>query len=279
MNTEATPGITELEVRRERGFWLARLNRPAKRNALSDAIVQGLAALLDRVAADPEARALLLWGAGGNFCAGADFDGFLRLMSPESGAGEDAIARYNRAFGAMLEKLVALPVPTLAVVRGAAMGGGCGLAAACDHVLAAEDAAFAMPEVTLGVAPAQIAPFVVRRMGAVRARWLMLSGERIDAGKAFELGLADQVSPAPQLPAALSGTLAQLALAEPAALHATKRIVNRSIQAGLGESLDEAAREFARLLREGAAREGIAAIRERRAPLWRITAPELPEFD
>ena len=279
MNTEATPGITELEVRRERGFWLARLNRPAKRNALSDAIVQGLAALLDRVAADPEARALLLWGAGGNFCAGADFDGFLRLMSPESGAGEDAIARYNRAFGAMLEKLVALPVPTLAVVRGAAMGGGCGLAAACDHVLAAEDATFAMPEVTLGVAPAQIAPFVVRRIGATRARWLMLSGEKLDAARACELGLADQVCAAPQIRATVNGSLEKLARAEPAALHATKRIVDRSIQAGLGESLDEAAREFGRLLRHGAAREGIAAVRERRPPAWRITAPELPEFD
>ncbi|HSQ70683.1 MAG TPA: enoyl-CoA hydratase/isomerase family protein [Steroidobacteraceae bacterium] len=280
MNTEATTG-TALEVRREQGFWFARLNRPAKRNALSDQSVQGLAELFDTVAADSEARALLLWGAGGNFSAGADFDGFLRLMSADADtdAGEDSIARYNRAFGSMLEKLVALPVPTLAVVRGAAMGGGCGLAAACDHVLAAEDAAFAMPEVTLGVAPAQIAPFVVRRIGATRARWLMLSGERLDAGGAFELGLADQVSAAPQLRTAVNRALAQLALAEPGALHATKRIVDRSIQAGLAESLDAAAREFAHLLRNGSAREGIAAVRERRTPTWRIAAPELPEFD
>lgn len=279
MNAETRTGTADLEVRREQGFWLARLNRPEKRNALSDAIVEGLGALFDQVAADPEARALLLWGAGGNFSAGADFDGFLRLMSNEADAGEDAIARYNRAFGSMLEKLVALPVPTLAVVRGVAMGGGCGLAAACDHVLAAEDAAFAMPEVTLGVAPAQIAPFVVRRIGATRARWLMLSGERLDARKAVDLGLADEISPAEQIRAAVNRSLAKLALAEPAALRATKRIVDRSLQAGLGDTLDDAAREFARLLRHGAAREGIAAIRERRAPLWRISAPELPEFD
>lgn len=279
MNAETRAGTADLEVRREQGFWLARLNRPEKRNALSDAIVEGLGALFDQVAADPGARALLLWGAGGNFSAGADFDGFLRLMSDEADAGEDAIARYNRAFGSMLGKLVALPVPTLAVVRGAAMGGGCGLAAACDHVLAAEDAAFAMPEVTLGVAPAQIAPFVVRRIGATRARWLMLSGERLDARKAVDLGLADEISPAEQIRAAVNRSLAKLALAEPAALRATKRIVDRSLQAGLGDTLDDAAREFARLLRHGAAREGIAAIRERRAPLWRISAPELPEFD
>jgi isohexenylglutaconyl-CoA hydratase len=279
MNAETRTGTADLEVQREQGFWLARLNRPGKRNALSDAIVEGLGALFDQVAADPEARALLLWGAGGNFSAGADFDGFLRLMSAEAGAGEDSIARYNRAFGSMLEKLVALPVPTLAVVRGAAMGGGCGLAAACDHVLAGEDAAFAMPEVTLGVAPAQIAPFVVRRIGATRARWLMLSGERLDASKAFDLGLADEISPAQEIRAAVSRSLAKLALAEPAALRATKRIVDRSLRGGLGDTLDDAAREFARLLRHGAAREGIAAVRERRAPLWRITAPGLPEFD
>ena len=279
MNAENRTGTADLQVRREQGFWLARLNRPEKRNALSDVIVESLGALFDRVAADPEARALLLWGAGGNFSAGADFDGFLRLMSDEADAGEDAIARYNRAFGSMLEKLVALPVPTLAVVRGAAMGGGCGLAAACDHVLAAEDAAFAMPEVTLGVAPAQIAPFVVRRIGATRARWLMLSGERLDARKAVDLGLADEISPAEQIRAAVNRSLAKLALAEPAALRATKRIVDRSLQAGLGVTLVDAAREFARLLRLGAAREGIAAIRERRAPLWRISATELPEFD
>lgn len=279
MIAETRTGTADLEVRREQGFWLARLNRPEKRNALSDVIVESLGALFDQVAADPEARALLLWGAGGNFSAGADFDGFLRLMSDEADAGEDAIARYNRAFGSMLEKLVALPVPTLAVVRGAAMGGGCGLAAACDHVLAAEDAAFAMPEVTLGVAPAQIAPFVVRRIGATRARWLMLSGERLDARKAVDLGLADEISPAEQIRAAVNRSLAKLALAEPAALRATKRIVDRSLQAGLGDTLDDAAREFARLLRHGAAREGIAAIRERRAPLWRISATELPEFD
>jgi isohexenylglutaconyl-CoA hydratase len=279
MTADTTAAAIELEVRRERGFWLARLNRPAKRNALSDAIVQRLAELFDQVAADLEARALLVWGAGGNFSAGADFDGFLRLMSADADPGEEPIANYNRAFGAMLEKLVALPVPTLAVVRGAAMGGGCGLAAACDQVLAAEDAAFAMPEVTLGVAPAQIAPFVVRRIGATRARWLMLSGERLDARKALELGLADQVSPGPEIRTAVSRSLARLALAEPTALRTTKRIVDRSLRAGLGETLDEAAREFARLLRHGAAREGIAAMRERRTPLWRIGEPELPEFD
>jgi len=267
-----------LQVRRDGGFWFARLNRPDKRNALSDEMVAGLTALLERVTADLEARALVLSGGGGHFCAGADFGRFLELMQGAAGHADDPIAHYNRQFGALLERLAALPVPTVAVVTGVAMGGGCGLAAACDRVIAADNATFAMPEVTLGVAPAQIAPFVVRRAGARRARWLMLSAARIKAPEAHAAGLADVVAPTAELRVALEADLRLLAAAEPAALRATKRIVTRTLEEPLAASLDAAAHEFAGLLRHGAAREGIAAIRERRAPGWAVPLPELPDF-
>ena len=135
-----------------------------------------------------------------------------------------------------------------------------------------------MPEVTLGVAPAQIAPFLVRRAGARRARWLMLSGARLKGAEARDCGLADIAVPAPELRTALSADLKLLLAAEPAALRATKRIVNRALDAPLGESLDEAAQEFAGLLRHGAAREGIAATLAKRAPAWVVPVPELPDF-
>jgi isohexenylglutaconyl-CoA hydratase len=277
--TDLSAGSSDLlRVERSAGFWFARLHRPDKRNALSDELVAGLAGLCDRVAADLEARALVLSGSGGHFCAGADFGGFLALMQTAAGQSDDPIARYNRQFGAMLERLASLPVPTVAVVTGAAMGGGCGLAAACDRVIAADDATFAMPEVTLGVAPAQIAPFVVRRAGARRARWLMLSGARLTAEAAREAGLADIVTPVAGLRAALEVDLRLLAVTEPAALRATKRIVNRTLETSLPASLDAAAQEFAGLLRHGAAREGIAATRERRAPGWQVALPDLPDF-
>ena len=275
----ATDPTELLQVRRDAGFWFARLNRPDKRNALSDALVAALGEACERVAADLDARALVIHGAGGHFCAGADFAGFLALMQTEPGHSDDPIARYNRQFGAMLERLAALPVPTLAVVTGVAMGGGCGLAAACDRVIAAEDATFAMPEVSLGVAPAQIAPFVVRRAGARRARWLMLGAARLKAPQARDAGLADVVVPTPQLSAAVGADLQLLASAEPAALRATKRIVTRTLDAPLGESLDGAALEFAGLLRHGAAREGIAASMAKRAPTWTVPLPELPDFE
>ena len=267
-----------LQVRRDAGVWFARLNRPDKRNALTDELVRAIDAACTQVSADLEARALVIHGAGGHFCAGGDFSGFMTLMQTEPGHAGDPIARYNREFGTLLERLVSLPVPTVAVVTGIAMGGGCGLAAACDRVIAADDATFATPEVTLGVAPAQIAPFLVRRAGAPRARWLMLSGARLKAPEALAAGLADVVVPSAELRDALSADLKRLLSAEPAALRATKRIVNRALEAPLGESLDSAAQEFAGLLRHGAAREGIAATLAKRAPAWAVAVPELPDF-
>jgi isohexenylglutaconyl-CoA hydratase len=262
MTMAADPGDALLVDQRP-GFWFARLNRPAKRNALTDALVASLSALLDRVTADPEARALVISGAGGHFCAGGDFARFLELMQSPAGPSpsDDPIAHYNRQFGALLEQVAALPVPTIAVVTGNAMGGGCGLAA-----------------VTLGVAPAQIAPFVVRRAGARRARWLMLGGARLKGPAALEAGLADVVVPAGELRDALGAELAPLAVAEPAAVRATKRIVTHTLESALPDTLDAAALEFAALLRHGGAREGIAASVAKRAPAWTVLVPELPDF-
>lgn len=278
MATIAPGGSDALQVEKRGSFWFARLHRPDKRNALSEELVAALGHACDAVSADLDARALVLWGSGGHFCAGADFGGFLQLMAGEPGHGTDPIVTHNRGFGTMLERIASLPVPTLAVVRGAAMGGGCGLAAACDRVIATDDAVFAMPEVTLGVAPAQIAPFVGRRIGATRARWLMLSAAKLTARAALEAGLADIAVPAAELTEAVRQALQSLSAGEPAALRATKRILGRYEQANLPDALDQAAQEFAGLLRHGAAREGIAASRERRAPAWRAALPELPDF-
>jgi isohexenylglutaconyl-CoA hydratase len=272
-------GDTLVQAERRGAFWFARLNRPDKRNALSEPLMGELLALCDRVEADADARALVLWGAGGSFCAGADFGGFLELMAAPAPAGPDPIIASNRTFGTMLERLAALPVPTLGVIRGAAMGGGVGLASVLDRVIATDDAVFAMPEVTLGVAPAQIAPFVARRIGARRARWRMLAGARLDANAAYSDGFIDVVVSLADLEKTVAAELGLLALTEPAALRATKRLALRNLEAPLAAALDAAAQDFAVLLRSGAAREGIAASRERRPPAWHTQVPTLPEFD
>jgi isohexenylglutaconyl-CoA hydratase len=190
----------------------------------------------------------------------------------------DPIVEHNRHFGAVLERLASLPVSTLGVVRGAAMGGGCGLAAVMDRVIATDDATFALPEVTLGVIPAQIAPFIARRAGTTQARWLMLSAARLDARAAAAAGLVDAVVTGAALQDAVQDELRRLAAAEPAALRATRQLVSRNLELPLAAALDAAALDFARQLRTGAAQEGIAASRERRAPAWRCAITDLPEF-
>jgi isohexenylglutaconyl-CoA hydratase len=296
----SVPGFEDpcapVQAERRGAFWFVRLNRPDKRNALSTSLLESLAAVCATVEADPDARALVLWGAGGNFCAGADFAEFEKLMEihqeqgtvpisdsskhsmPTAESEIGTVPRHNRAFGRVLEQLAALPVPTVGVVRGAAMGGGCGLAATLDRVLVAEDATFAMPEVTLGVAPAQIAPFVIRRVGAMRARWIMLAATRLDAHAALAAGLADVVSPLATLESTVRAELQALTVADPQSLRATKRLVTLATSSPLGAALDAAAHEFAALLQAGAAREGIAAARDRRRPAWHVAVPTLPEF-
>jgi len=272
-------GEALVQVERRGAFWFARLNRPDKRNALSEPLMGELLALCDRIEADADARAVVIWGAGGSFCAGADFGRFQELMASPAPAGPDPIIAHNRTFGTLLERLATLPVPTLGVIRGAAMGGGVGLACVLDRVIATDDAVYAMPEVTLGVAPAQIAPFVARRIGATRARWRMLAAARLDAGAALADGFVDLVVPLTDLKQTVAAELGLLALTEPTALRATKRLTLRNLEAPLAVALDAAARDFAELLRAGAAREGIAASRERRRPAWHAEVPALPEFD
>lgn len=247
------------------------LDAPASRNALSDAMVQGLVQALQQAAQWPDCRALVLRGAGGTFCAGGDFGRFRSLMAePAPALGPDPIATFNRAFGALLQAWRTSAVPTLAVVEGAAMGGGCGLAAACDVVLAADSAVLAMPELTLGLPPAQIAPFVAERIGQRQALRLMATGQRVLADEALRLGLVDQVVPASALDDALQTCAQQLRRAEPQALRATRAILQRAEQASLDDTLDFAAQCFAQALRSGTASEGLSALAAKRAPAWAV---------
>ncbi len=254
-------------------FVCATLDAPASRNALTDAMVSGLLDALATAERAPEVRALVIGGAGRTFCAGGDFSGFKALMAePAPTQGPDPIAGFNRSFGAMLERLSNASVATIAVVEGAAMGGGVGLAACCDFVLASSTAQFGMPEVTLGLPPAQIAPFVAMRLGHGPALRLMLTGRRISAAQALACGLADEVLEADALEVRLQSLLTELGRAEPAALRATKAILQRRSHEPLGATLDFASTAFAASLRSDTAAHGLAALAAKRAAPW-VTAP------
>ncbi len=256
-------------------FVFATLDAPAARNALTDAMVAGLVDALTLAESQPAVRALVIRGAGGTFCAGGDFSGFRALMAapvPESGV--DPIVGFNRGFGALLARIQASPVATIAVVEGAAMGGGAGLAAACDVVLAAGDAQFGMPEVTLGLPPAQIAPFIAARLGHAAALRLLLTGRRISAAQALACGLADELHEGAALDQRLTALLTELGRAEPAALRATKAILQRRATEPLGATLDFAAQAFAAALRSGTASQGLAALAAKQAAPWVVRPDE-----
>jgi isohexenylglutaconyl-CoA hydratase len=250
-------------------FVHATLDAPATRNALTDAMVASLVDACHVAESTPTVRALVIRGAGGTFCAGGDFSGFRNAMAAAAPADDaDPIATSNRRFGAMLEQLRGLTVATIAVVEGAAMGGGCGLAACCDVVLAAGDATFAMPEVTLGLPPAQIAPFVAARIGERAALQLMLTGRRIDASQALACGLVDELAMPGALDALFGAWLAELSRAEPNALRATKAILQHQRAPSLSDTLDFASLAFAASLRSGTATEGLAAFAAKRNASW-----------
>jgi isohexenylglutaconyl-CoA hydratase len=251
------------------GVLFATLNDPARRNALNEAMLAALEAQLARAEREETIRAFVLRGAGGIFCAGGDFAAFKAMMAgpPES------IARNNRAFGALLTRLAELPIPTIAVVTGAAAGGGTGLAASCDVVLAHTSATFSTPETSLGLPPAQIAPFIAARIGRQPAARMLCEGSRVSASEALTIGLADVVSD--DIDAALLDRLRRLDRAEPGAVRSTKRILAHP--GSRAEQLDFAAECFARSLL-GTAEEGLAAFTGKRAPAWHQSISVLPEM-
>lgn len=257
----------DLLIERRQSAVFATLNRPQTKNALNAEIVDGLLQLCDALAADASARALVLRGAGGSFCSGGDVKEFAsQMMAPEPALGErDPVELSNRRFGDLLLMLDALPQAVISVIEGAAFGGAMGFIAVSDVAIAASDAKFSLSETTLGLAPAQIGPFVVRKIGLFNARRLALTGQRFGAETALRTGFVDEVSA--DIDAALAQTLNAVGRCEPAANAATKRIFNAAARSVDPAELDAAAREFARCLR-GAGRRGAAAFAQKGAPDW-----------
>ena len=249
----------------ETEHWM--LQDPATRNALSEEIVEALMQACERVAVDTSLRFVVLQGSGGSFCAGGSLGGFAKSIGQPLPTGQtDPLIAMNAGFGTLLHALCALPQILLVAVQGPAMGGGLGLVCCGDFVLAAASAVFATPEVTLGVVPAQIAPFVHRRLGDRVARQMMLSGQKLSATQALALGLVDEV--VDDVDAAVAQRLRALRLAAPGAVAHTKQLLFMLNQAVATEFTAQAAIKFAANLRSAEAAEGLAAFAGKRAPGW-----------
>lgn len=246
-------------------YWT--LNDPATRNALTEEVVAALGQACERAAQDAALRFVVLQGSGGSFCAGGSLGGFAQSIGQALPAGEiDPLLAMNAGFGTMLHGLCALPQMLLVAVDGPAMGGGLGLLCCGDFVLASPRAVFATPEVTLGVVPAQIAPFVHRRLGDRLARQLMLSGEKLSAQQALAQGLVDEV--ADDLPAAVARRISALRRAAPGAVAHTKALLFMLNQASAQDLPAQAAIKFVANLRSPEAAEGLAAFAQKRKPGW-----------
>ncbi|MEL7059048.1 MAG: enoyl-CoA hydratase/isomerase family protein [Acidobacteriota bacterium] len=275
MTELSLPDVESLRVERHGPVLHVTLDRPGRRNALDLAMVDGLDALCRALAATPpEAiRAVVLRGAGGTFCAGGDLASFAADEPVEAGI-DDPVEIANRTFGRCLLRLEQLPQPVVAVVEGAALGGGLGLVAVADVALAARDARLGMPEVHIGLVPSQVAPFVVRRIGSGPARRLAVTGAVVDGDEAAALGLVHEAADADALDDALDRHLDDILRCAPRAVAATKDLLRQVPLRPLDPLLDDAARLFARALRGDEASEGLAAFADRRPPSWRTTVAQ-----
>jgi methylglutaconyl-CoA hydratase len=244
--------------------WLT-LDRPEIHNAFDDRLIALLTAELARLGADDAVRVMVLTGAGRSFSAGAD----LNWMRRTATYGEAENLADARALAKLMQTLNELPKPTVARVNGAALGGGTGLVACCDIVIASERATFGTTEVRLGLIPAVIGPYVLAAVGPRHARRLMLTGERIGAAEAARLGLVHEVVAAEQLDAAIERVVAELLKGGPTALAAAKRLIGdlagRPLDADL---IDDTAQRIAALRATPEAREGVGAFLQKRTPGW-----------
>ncbi len=262
------PETETLLLEEELPFLHVTLNRPEARNAMSLAMVEELMAVFDAVAERTDIRALVLRGAGGHFCAGGDIKDMAGARQKAAQGDEDAYFSLNRRFGEMITRANRLPQVVVAVVEGTVMGGGFGLACVTDVALAAEDAKFSLPETGLGLIPAQIAPFVVQRVGLTRGRRLALTGARFDGNEALRLDIVHEVAPAAQLDERLRAVLEQIRRCGPMANRKTKELMLNVGEVPQEELLDQAARDFAAAVNGPEGTEGTMAFMQKRLPEW-----------
>ena len=250
----------------DRGVARVTMARPEIHNAFDDKLIAELTRIFRALDADPAVRVVVLAAEGKSFSAGADLNWMRRM----AGYGREENLTDAGALGAMVRALNDLSKPTLALVQGAAYGGGVGLVAACDIAIATPRAKFALTEVKLGIIPAVISPYVINAVGLRWARRLFVTAEAIDADRAREIGLIHEVVAAEELEAA-GERLVQLMLANgPEAMAAAKDLAFAVAGRPIDDALvaDTAARIADRRASDEG-REGLTAFLEKRTPSWR----------
>jgi methylglutaconyl-CoA hydratase len=245
-----------------RGIARITIARPERKNSFDAALIVELTAALGRI--DRASRAVVLQSEGDTFSAGADVD-WMRSMADYS---LDQNTADSKALAGMFRALYDLEMPLVARVQGAAIGGGAGLVAVADIAVASTEASFAFSETRLGILPAVVSPYVVRKIGPARATALFVTGSRIDAKRAHEIGLVERLVEPSDLDAAVSRVLDAIVSGGPKAVNAAKRLV-REVE---GRRIDEVAeltvKRIAEIRVSHEGQEGLRAFLERRDPRW-----------
>lgn len=253
-----------IRVERDGGIERLVLDRPAVRNAFDEEMIREIGWWAESVAADRDVRVVVISGAGPVFCAGAD----TKWMARAGTAARETNVQDATDTARMFLAIERLPLPVIARVHGAAIGGGAGLCAVADIVVASEDSTFAFSEVRLGLIPAVISPFVVAKIGRSAARELFLSGRRFDARRAREIGLVHAVTDTAGLDEAVRGYVADVLAAAPGAVATVKGLIHDVYRRGPGESTTVTCEALAERRASAEAREGLRAFQEKRKPSW-----------
>jgi methylglutaconyl-CoA hydratase len=252
--TDRAPGVAQLTMA-----------RPAVFNAFDETMIGEMDAAFERLIADPAVRIIVLAGEGRHFSAGAD----LQWMQRASSASPDWNLQDARRFAGMLARIATAPKPVVARVQGAALGGGVGLACACDIAIAADQASFAVSEARFGILPAVIGPYVTNAVGKRQAQRLALTTERIDAAEALAMGMVQQVVGLGELDAAVDATVTALLAGGPSAQAEIKQLFAQLEVGPITPAVIElTAQTISRVRGSAEAREGFAAFLGKRLPNW-----------
>ncbi len=262
------PACETLLLNRDGGVLYVTLNRPEKRNAMNDTLVREMREVFASIHDDRSVRAVVLKGTGGNFCSGGDISSMNERSAPDADA-KAIMWEFNRNFGRMITEVNAAPQVVICCLEGAVLGGGFGLACISDVAIADVGAKFGMPETGLGIVPAQIEPFVVKRIGLTQARKLALLGDWVDGVRAEQLGIVHMVTDGPEaMEAALAKVLKSVKRAAPGANALTKKLFLLVGEMENEALLDKAADFFAEALGSDEGAEGTRAFVEKRKPYW-----------
>lgn len=241
-----------------------RLNRPDVRNAFNAELIEALTQTFTALSGDGSVRTIVLSGNGKVFCGGAD----IAWMRASLDLQHDENVADAKAMSRMFRTIDRCPKPVIGKIHGAALGGGAGLAAVCDIVIASADAVFGFTEVKLGIIPAVISPFVLAKIGTSHARALFVTGERFEAKRALHIGLVHEVVVADTLDVCIERIVNEILSAGPSAVAAAKALIPHVSATSYDDTLDLTAQAIAKQRTSPEGQEGLRAFLERRKAGW-----------